>query len=103
MEINQAHNYAGLSALCRGERATVQELTVQGPMRRRLQDLGLIAGTQVECLGESPLGDPRAYLVRGAVIALRRQDAEGVLMGPVERVYPAQAGLAGEALDHGAL
>ena len=44
-------------------------------MRRRLQDLGMIRGTKIECLGRSPLGDPAAYLVRKTVIALRREDA----------------------------
>jgi len=48
------------------------------PMRRRLEDLGLIAGTEVTCLLASPLGDPRAYRIRGAVIALRSEDAETV-------------------------
>ena len=47
-------------------------------MRRRLQDIGLISGTRVECVGVSPLGDPAAYLIRGAVIALRREDSDGV-------------------------
>ena len=101
MEINHEPGLAGLSALARGERAIVQALTVQGPMRRHLQDLGLVAGTQVECLGAGPLGSPCAYLVRGAVIALRRQDADGVLTSPGEQ--PAPAGLLGEALDHGAV
>ena len=47
-------------------------------MRRRLQDMGLIEGTKVECIGVSPLGDPAAYLIRGAVVALRKSDAEGI-------------------------
>lgn len=46
-----------------------------GDVRRRLQDIGLIRGTAVVCLGKSPLGDPTAYRIRGAVMALRRKDA----------------------------
>ena len=57
----------------------VRELRGSEEMRRRLYDLGLSEGTQVTCLMTSPLGDPRAYLIRGAVIALRREDAEGVV------------------------
>ena len=53
---------------------------VSKKMRRRLQDIGLIEGTVVECLGKSPLGDPTAFLIRGAVIALRREDAGRVLV-----------------------
>ena len=47
-------------------------------MRRRLQDMGLIEGTLVECVGISPLGDPCAYLIRRTVIALRKEDASQV-------------------------
>ena len=37
-----------------GEKAVVAELHMEGGMRRRLQDIGLIKGTAVECLGRSP-------------------------------------------------
>lgn len=51
-----------------------------GPMRRRLLDIGLVEDTAVECLGRSPGGDPAAYLIRGAVIAIRREDSAGVVL-----------------------
>ena len=70
-----------LSRLGPGQAARVTALEAQGSMRRRLQDLGLTPGALVECLYKSPLGDPRAYLIRGAVIALRQKDAEGVRTG----------------------
>jgi ferrous iron transport protein A len=47
-------------------------------MRRRLQDLGLIEGTEVLCVRKSPLGDPIAFYIRGAVIALRSEDSSHV-------------------------
>lgn len=47
-------------------------------IKRRLYDLGLIEGTSVQCVLTSPLGDPTAYLIRGAVIALRREDAKHI-------------------------
>ena len=46
-------------------RAVVQEVFAQGAQRRRLQELGFVPGAQVECVGTSPLGDPRAYQLRG--------------------------------------
>ena len=55
--------------------ATIDSLTVSGLMRRRLLDLGLTPGSSVTCLYEAPSGNPKAYLIRGAVIALRNQDA----------------------------
>ena len=75
-----------------GTSATVRKLLNEGGMRRRLQDIGLILGTEVECLGASPLGDPAAYLVRGAVIALRAQDAASVLIGPPSSCTPLPEG-----------
>ena len=67
-----------LSALRAGQTALVTQVDGEAAMGRRLMDLGLIPGTQVTCLGVSPAGDPAAYLIRGAVIALRRRDASCV-------------------------
>ncbi len=67
--------------LAPGHRAWVGELSAQGELRRRLRDLGFVPGAQVECLGKSPLGDPAAYRVRGAVVALRRRDAQRIALG----------------------
>lgn len=53
-------------------------------LRRRCLDLGLLPGTEVEAVMDSPLGDPVAYRIRGALIALRREDAEGVLVELIE-------------------
>lgn len=69
-----------LTDLQQGQSACVTDLTISGSMRRRLQDIGLIEGTQVECLQKSPLGDPVAFLIRGAVIALRQEDSQNVLV-----------------------
>lgn len=68
-----------LAALREGECARVAELLARGGMRRRLLDLGLTPGTRVACELKSPSGDPAAYRVRGALIALRRKDAALVL------------------------
>lgn len=63
-----------------GETAVVRSLRVHGSMRRRLLDIGLVEGTRVECVGVSPMGDPAAYLIRGAVIAIRSADSRNVLI-----------------------
>lgn len=63
-----------------GQRGRVGGLLSQGGMRRRLMDVGLIEHTEVECIGRSPGGDPAAYLIRGAVIALRRADCAGIVL-----------------------
>ena len=68
-----------LYALREGESAKVTGLHVGGGMRR-LQDMGLIEGTRISCTQKSPFGDPTAYAIRGAIIALRTQDAAGILV-----------------------
>lgn len=69
-----------LSALPEGESAYVTEVNAAPAMDRRLADLGLVRGTRVTCVLRSPAGDPCAYLIRGALIALRRTDADGVAL-----------------------
>ncbi|HJD23537.1 MAG TPA: ferrous iron transport protein A [Firmicutes bacterium] len=69
-----------LNRIRRGETARVKALKSAGSMRRRLLDIGLVEGTRVECVQRSPAGDPVAYLIRGAVIALREEDSSRVLV-----------------------
>ncbi len=68
---------ATLAALRPGESATVRGIapTCQGPQRRRLLDLGVVPGTVIVAEFASASGDPIAYRIRGALIALRRQQA----------------------------
>jgi DtxR family Mn-dependent transcriptional regulator len=67
-----------LSSLSTGETARIAGLDCEGPARRRLLDLGMTVGTPVECCFAAPAGEPRAYRVRNAVIALRRAQAEQI-------------------------
>ena len=67
-----------LNDLRPGQFALVKALHSTGGIRRRLQDIGLIENTLVECLGVSPGGDPAAFCVRGAVIALRAEDSRNI-------------------------
>lgn len=69
-----------LNRVPEGRVARVIDLFTTGNMRRRLQDIGLIEGTDVECLQKSPAGDPVAYLIRGAVVALRSEDSSQILV-----------------------
>ncbi|MEW6283754.1 MAG: FeoA domain-containing protein [Candidatus Eremiobacterota bacterium] len=52
----------------------------RGLERERLLDLGVVPGTRIEAVLRGPLGDPVVYRVRGASIALRREQAERVLL-----------------------
>jgi len=61
-----------LADLQPGETAEVIALHNAGAERRRLMDLGILPGTAITAELCSPLNDPVAYRVRGALIALRR-------------------------------
>ena len=69
-----------LAELKVGGKAKVLSVDGEINIKRRLQDMGLINGTTVECLYRSPLGDPKAFLIRGAVIALRFEDSSNILI-----------------------
>lgn len=58
-----------------GKTGIVRDLLATGSTRRRLLDIGITQGTKATCLFQSPSGDPKAYFIRGAVIALRTEDA----------------------------
>ena len=70
----------GLNSLAEGETAFVRQINTKGGMRKRLFDIGLTENTSVICVGVSPLGDPKAYLIRGAVMAIRNKDSASVIV-----------------------
>jgi DtxR family Mn-dependent transcriptional regulator len=74
-----------LSGLDLGQQGTVVAISpvLRGPERRRMLDLGLIPGTVVTAEIRSPGGDPTGYRIRGAVIALRQEQADQI---QIERV-----------------
>ena len=74
------NNTIPLSTIQLGQKCKVKELISEGLIRRRLLDLGLIHDTIIEPLQKSPSGDPVAYLIRGAVIALRSEVASMILV-----------------------
>lgn len=65
-----------------GENAIVQAIlpTCRGSERRRFLDLGILPGTHIKAELGSPSGDPTAYRIRGALIALRREQARYIII-----------------------
>lgn len=59
-----------------GKCATVIRVGSKEEIKRRLMDLGIASGTEIECLNRSPLGDPTAFCIKGTVIALRSDDSK---------------------------
>jgi ferrous iron transport protein A len=69
-----------LCSLDIGKKGKVKSIMIDGLMKRRLLDLGLIDNTLIEALYKSPFGDPVAYFIRGTVIALREDIASKILI-----------------------
>lgn len=74
-----------LNDLCIGQSAVIAGLNADVALGRRLLDLGFTAGEPIQCILTAPCGEPRAYLACGAVIALRRASAYGVLIARPRR------------------
>ena len=75
-----------LADLAHGDQAEVVALDVncQGFSRRRLMDLGFTPGARLEPVLDTFAGDPRAYRVRGTLVALRGEQASQVIVRPVD-------------------
>jgi DtxR family Mn-dependent transcriptional regulator len=73
---------AVLSSLSVGEEATVLSISkaMRGHQRRRLMDLGVVPGTVIRAEMKSASGDPTAYNIRGALVALRQQHAHMIFI-----------------------
>ena len=69
-----------LNKILTGEFAVVEAVDTALSLKQRLYDIGLVPGTKVKVVHQSPSGNPRAYLVRGSVIALRNCDAEKIFV-----------------------
>lgn len=63
-----------------GEKGIVAQINSKNDLKRRLLDIGLVSGGEIECVGVSPLGDPSAYLIKGAVIAVRDKDCRKIIV-----------------------
>lgn len=90
-----------LSQVKRGMTVTVHKLQAKEEIRRRLLDIGLIEGTKICCLYSGPSGDPTAYLIRGTVVALRREDAGQIRVlafGEQNQTAPVRVGAQSSAI-----
>ncbi|MGF7060141.1 FeoA family protein [Brassicibacter mesophilus] len=66
-----------------GKTARVKLLLNSGLPRRRLLDLGLIPNSLVSAERISPSGNPIAFNIRGAIIALRKEEAQNIVVRPL--------------------
>ena len=59
-----------------GQTVTVKKLTGEGPVKRRIMDMGITKGVEIYVRKVAPLGDPVEVTVRGYELSLRKADAE---------------------------
>lgn len=65
-----------LSEVKVGETTAVAKLHGQGPVKRRIMDMGITKGVEIYVRKVAPLGDPMELTVRGYELSLRKADAE---------------------------
>ena len=64
-----------------GQTVRVSRLTGEGPVRRRIMDMGITRGVEIYVRKVAPLGDPVEVTVRGYELSLRKADAEMIEVG----------------------
>jgi Fe2+ transport system protein FeoA len=67
-----------LGELNPGDRGKVVRLGGRGSIRRRLLDMGLVTGSEVEIERVAPLGDPVEVRIKGYHLSLRKEDAASI-------------------------
>lgn len=65
-----------------GGRATVKRIHGEGPLRRRIMDMGITKGTEIFVRKVAPLGDPVELTVRGYELSIRKNEAEAIEVEP---------------------
>lgn len=73
-----------LNNLKEGQSATITAVCIDGAMRRRLFDFGLIEGTEICCLRLGRRGGPSVFRLRGTMLALRNADSRNISIEPCE-------------------
>lgn len=63
-----------------GEKAKVSKLIGDGPIKRRIVDIGIVPGAEVEMERYAPLGDPIEIKLKGYHLSLRIEEADSILV-----------------------
>ena len=71
-------NFTTLNHLPLYQKGIIENLNCENTIKRRLLDLGFVSGTEITPILVSPSKDPRAFLVRGSIIAIREDDASSI-------------------------
>ncbi len=69
-----------MSELKPGDKAKIISIGGAGPVKRRLLDMGVVPGTEVEVIRVAPLGDPVEFKLKGYYLSLRKIEADNVMV-----------------------
>ena len=67
-----------LNELGKGEKGRIVKIAGKGNIHRRLLDMGLVSGTDIQLQRVAPLGDPIEIKVRGYSLSLRKEEAASI-------------------------
>ena len=73
-----------LRSLQKGQHATIAAITAEGEMGRRIRDMGLVPGVELQVIGRAPLEDPVALRLMGFTLTLRNNEADYVAVKDVK-------------------
>ena len=71
-----------LRTLAKGQKAVIAGITAEGEMGRRIRDMGLVPGVEVQVVGRAPLKDPVALRLMGFTLTLRNREADFITVCP---------------------
>ncbi len=69
-----------LNELLRGEEGKIIKIGKIGELKKRLSDMGVTSGETIKFERNAPLGDPQEYNIKGTNIAIRKKDAENIII-----------------------
>lgn len=73
-----------LRKLKQGQKASIASIMATGELGRRIRDMGLMPGAEIEVVGRAPLQDPVALRLKGFTLTLRNNEADFITVTPDE-------------------
>lgn len=69
-----------LRSLQKGQLAVISSITAEGELGRRIRDMGLVPGAEIQVIGRAPLEDPVALRLMGFTLTLRNREADYIMV-----------------------
>jgi ferrous iron transport protein A len=66
------------------QKARIKNIVAQGEVGRRIRDMGLVPGSEIQVIGRAPLKDPVALRIKDFTLTLRNNEADHILVEVIE-------------------